>query len=179
MQSSIPNAAASPSEERLPFLFSLIFRNHTCTLPESFNNEPSFRRLLSENRLREVHNKMFTGLTNLKTLWVETFMPAHKTAFIPPCICIYIAIYNKLSLETWFSQEPARECHNLRYARLVRRIDAYTHHVSITTPHPRLDFFPWNAKIRSSLSFSNVKSFIEFPSRNNIANFIGIYRNWL
>lgn len=68
VQSSIPNAAASPSEERLPFLFSLIFRNHTCTLPESFNNEPSFRRLLSENRLREVHNKMFTGLTNLKTL---------------------------------------------------------------------------------------------------------------
>lgn len=162
MQSSIPNAAASPSEERLPFLFSLIFRNHTCTLPESFNNEPSFRRLLSENRLREVHNKMFTGLTNLKTLWVETFMPAHKTAFIPPCI--YTAIYNKLSLETWFSQEPARECHNLRYARLVRRIDAYTHHVSITTPHPRLD----------SLSFKRENSILSFFLEREIVYWISV-----
>jgi hypothetical protein len=25
-------------------------------------------RLLSENKIREVHNKMFVGLTNLKTL---------------------------------------------------------------------------------------------------------------
>lgn len=75
--------------------FSLIFRISYALYSYLFqcNNELSFRRLLSENRLREVHNKMFTGLTNLKTLWVETFMSLHKTVFTAVYINMHISIY--------------------------------------------------------------------------------------
>lgn len=61
------------------FFFLSPVSNNSRTLYTSRSNDASFRRLLSENRLREVHNKMFTGLTNLKTLWVETFIAVHKT----------------------------------------------------------------------------------------------------
>lgn len=158
--------------------FSLIFRISYALYSYLFqcNNELSFRRLLSENRLREVHNKMFTGLTNLKTLWVETFMSLHKTVFTAVYINMHIYIYSKRDFH--------RNLHGNAITCVMQgSFDGLTHIRTmwvhrITTPHlfSRLPFL-WT---RNRYSLANVKLFIESRLRNNIATInclCGIYRN--
>ncbi|KAJ9579590.1 hypothetical protein L9F63_004775, partial [Diploptera punctata] len=106
---------------RLPNLQKLDLRRNRVTGIEENAFEGSARLtelLLSENKIREVHNKMFVGLTNLKTLKYYNFFIFDSPSYYQFCYYCYYYYYSNL-----LSNPFNCNCHLAWFAEWLRKRD--------------------------------------------------------